>query len=95
MSAFVIVQGKVTDLQQYEQYKLAAPPTVGSAGGSYLVRGGATTSLEGGEVPERTVVLQFDTRDAAVAWYESEQYRAARALRANAAELRMYVVDGA
>ena len=24
-----------------------------------------------------------------------EQYRAARALRANAAELRMYVVDGA
>ena len=95
MSVFVIVQGKVTDVQQYEQYKAAAGPTVVNAGGRYVVRGGDAVALEGGEVPERTVVLQFDDRKAALAWYHSPEYQAARALREHAAELRLYVVDGA
>ncbi len=95
MSVFVIVQGKVTDAQQYEQYKAAAAPTVVNAGGRYVVRGGDTVALEGGEVPERTVVLQFDDREAALAWYHSHEYQAVRALREHAAELRLYVVDGA
>lgn len=95
MPVFVIVQGTVTDVQQYEQYKAAAGPTVVNAGGRYVVRGGETVSLEGGNVPERTVVLQFDDRAAALAWYHSHEYQAARTLREHAAELRMYVVDGA
>lgn len=94
MPAFVIVQGKVTDVQQYEHYKLAAAPTVLDAGGSYLVRGGATTALEGGDPPERTVVLQFDSHEAALAWYHDAAYQAARALREGSADVRLYVVDG-
>lgn len=95
MPVFVIVQGKVTDVQQYEQYKAAAGPTVVNAGGGYVVRGGEATALEGGDVPERTVVLQFDTREAALAWYHGEPYQAARKLREHAADLRLYVVEGA
>ena len=95
MSVFVIVQGKVTDVQQYEQYKAAAGPTVVNAGGRYVVRGGSATALEGGNAPERTVVLQFDDRDAAMAWYHGETYQAARKLREHAADLRLYVVEGA
>lgn len=95
MPAFVIVQGTITDVQQYEHYKGAAAPTVIAAGGSYLVRGGATTSLEGDDAPQRTVVLQFDSSEAAVAWYSSESYQHARTLREGAAQMRLYVVDGA
>lgn len=94
MPAYVIVQGTVTDPEQFEQYKPAAGPAVVGAGGSYIVRGGTTVSLEGGAPPERTTILQFESVEAAVAWYHSAEYTAAKALREGAADMRLYVVEG-
>jgi uncharacterized protein (DUF1330 family) len=94
MPAYVIVQGVVTDAEQFEHYKPASGPTVTAAGGRYIVRGGTAVSLEGGAPPERTTILEFPTMEAAQAWYRSTEYQAARALRDGAAEMRLYVVDG-
>lgn len=94
MPAYVIVQGAVTDADQFEHYKPAAGPTVVGAGGAYIVRGGSTVSLEGDAPPERTTILQFESVEAAVAWYHSAEYTAAKALRAGAADMRLYVIDG-
>ena len=94
MPAYVIVQGVVTDPDQFEHYKPAAGPTVTGAGGKYIVRGGTTVSLEGGAPPERTTILEFPTMEAAQAWYQSAEYQAARALRDGAADMRLYVIDG-
>ena len=47
MPAYLIVDCEVTDFERYEVYKQLAPPAIAKYGGRYLVRGGATTILEG------------------------------------------------
>lgn len=94
MAAYVIYQGEVTDPDRYEQYKTKAAASIVAAGGGYVVRGGAVEVLEGEAPAGRTVVLEFPTRDAALAWYRSEEYTAIRRLRDGAAIARLYVVDG-
>jgi uncharacterized protein (DUF1330 family) len=59
--AYVIVDVEVRDPERYERYKELAPPAIAHYGGRFLARGGATDVLEGDWVPERLVVLQFDS----------------------------------
>ncbi len=94
MSAYVVFEIEVTDPERYERYKALSGPAVAAAGGRYLARGGRTASLEGAAPPRRSVVIEFDSLEAAVAWYEGEAYTAARALREGAATVRAYVVEG-
>jgi uncharacterized protein (DUF1330 family) len=95
VAAYVIYQGEVTDPAQYERYKSEAAASIRAAGGSYVVRGGDVDVLEGDPPSGRTVILEFPTRDAALAWYRSEQYTAARPLREGAAQVHhLYVVEG-
>ncbi len=95
MSAYVVFEIEVTDPERYERYKALSGPAVAAAGGRYLARGGRTASLEGAAPPGRSVVIEFDSLEAAVAWYEGEAYTAARALREGAGTARAYVVEGA
>jgi uncharacterized protein (DUF1330 family) len=94
VSAFVIYQGEVIDPARYEEYRNKAAESIVAAGGRYVVRGGDVEVLEGEPPAGRTVILEFATRDAALAWYRSDEYTAIRKLREGAAKARMYVVDG-
>ena len=94
MVAYVIYQGEVTDPERYEAYKQRVAPNIIAAGGRYIVRAGEVEVLEGEAPPARTVVLEFETKQAAVDWYRSEEYTAIRRLREGAAQARLYVVDG-
>ena len=55
--------------------ELAAPAVIAN-GGRFLVRGGQMIAKEDG-VEQRTVVVEFDSFDTAVATYESDGYKAA------------------
>jgi uncharacterized protein (DUF1330 family) len=94
VTSYVIYQADVHDAARYEDYKKEAAPSVRAAGGRYLVRGSEPLLLEGELPASRTVVLEFPSRQAAVAWYEGEDYTAIRALRHGAADATVYVVDG-
>jgi uncharacterized protein (DUF1330 family) len=94
MAAYVIYTADVTDPKQYELYKDQAAPVVAAHGGAYIVRGGEIDVLEGGSPVGRTVILEFPTMEAARNWYDSHEYRAARALRANAGTASAYIIDG-
>ena len=94
MAAYVIYQGEVLDAERYDAYRPKSAASVAAAGGRYIVRGGDIEALEGGAPPGRTVVIEFPTREAAVAWYRGDEYTAARQLREGAARARIYVVDG-
>jgi uncharacterized protein (DUF1330 family) len=59
------------------------------------VRGGAHETLEGAWRPGRLVVLAFDSVERARAWYESETYAEARALRQRASTGSVLIVEGA
>ena len=50
--------------------------------------------LEGQWQPQRVVVVEFPSFEAAQAFYDSESYRKARAAREGLAEFDMLVVEG-
>lgn len=66
----------ITNPDGYNAYATEVPQTVAAAGGRYLVRGGATTLLEGQTLGERHVVIEFPSREAAEGWYKSAAYQA-------------------
>ena len=93
--AYVIADVRVEDPQRYAGYVALSPAAVAAAGGEFVVRGGRHEVLEGGWTPGRMVVVKFPSFEAAVAFYDSEQYRAARAQRAGAtSQFNMIVVEG-
>jgi uncharacterized protein (DUF1330 family) len=94
MSAYVLVDCDVTDPVRYEEYRQLAPAAIAKYGGRYLVRGGATKVFEGTWQPKRVVVLEFPDVAAAQRFYDSPEYRAARAVRADAATMNLVVVEG-
>jgi uncharacterized protein (DUF1330 family) len=95
MTAYVITDAKVSDVEKYEGYKALTPAAIAAAGGEFLVRGGDHVVLEGDWNPTRVVVLKFASTEAAKAFYNGELYRAARAKRAGATEFfNMIVVQG-
>jgi uncharacterized protein (DUF1330 family) len=94
VAAYVIYQGEVLDAERYEEYRPMAAASIVAAGGRYVVRGGEFDVLEGDPPAGRTVVIEFPTREAAIAWYQGDDYTAARRVRDGAARARMYVVDG-
>ena len=94
-SAYIIIDMQISDPEQYRRYMAAAPAAVKAAGGQYLVRGGRFEVLEGDWQPARMAMLGFPTYEQAKAFYESEQYRQARAQREGAtAFFNMILVEG-
>jgi uncharacterized protein (DUF1330 family) len=93
--AYIIVNMKITDPEQYKQYMAVAPAAVAAAGGEYLVRGGKFEVLEGDWEPARIAMLRFPNFEKAKAFYDDEMYRAARAKRAGTTEFfNMVLVEG-
>lgn len=94
MKAYVIVDVKIADQQRYEDYKKLTPASLLPYGGKFLVRGGATTTLEGDWLPGRVVVLEFPSAQQAQDWWASDAYAPAKAIRQSASETQMILVEG-
>ena len=78
MAGYIIVEIDVTDPVGYEEYKKLAGATVEKYGGKYIVRGGATETLEGDWKPKRIVILQFESVARAKEWLNCDEYREPR-----------------
>jgi uncharacterized protein (DUF1330 family) len=94
MPAYVVVHIDVTDPAQYEEYKKAVPAAIRAHGGRYLVRGGAVEVLEGSHDGRRLVMLEFPSLANVRAWWASPEYQAAKRLRAGAATMDCWAVEG-
>ncbi len=95
MAAYVIVDIEVLEPTGYEEYKKMAAQAVAAYGGKYLARGGKTEVLEGNWKPKRLVVLEFESLERAKAWWASEEYHEAKALRHKTACTSMVAIEGA
>jgi uncharacterized protein (DUF1330 family) len=93
MTAYVVNEIVVTDAEVFQTYVVQVPPTLSAFGGRYLVRSGASQTIEG-EPPGRLVILEFPDRAAALAWRSSPAYAAILPIRDAASTSRVYVVDG-
>ena len=94
MTAYIIVEVDVMDSERYEEYKEMTPPTIAKFGGRFVSRGEKIENLEGARDPARIVIIEFETRELAKSWWESEDYRPARELRQKIAATRMILVNG-
>lgn len=74
MAVYFIVRIEVTDPENYVKYASKTLELVQAAGGDILVKGGAQEVLEG-NAPDRHVIVQFPTKEAAMAWYNSPGYQ--------------------
>jgi len=94
MPAYIIVEVSIHSPKEYEDYKKLTPASLIPFEGKFVVRGGQAENLEGDWNPERIVVLEFPTLEKAKAWWNSEQYAPAKALRHRTAYSKMIVVPG-
>ena len=74
-------------------YAKLAGPAILAHGGRFLARGGTARTYEHG-LDQRTVVVEFDSVDQAVATYESAAYREALAALAGGAERDFRILEG-
>jgi uncharacterized protein (DUF1330 family) len=76
MAAYFIVQFVVNDPRLYREYQKVAGPTIGAFGGQVVAYDVAAETLEGTPPGPHTVIVQFESTDAAKAWYKSPEYQA-------------------
>ena len=74
----------VHDQAAMDRYVAEVPATVARHGGEYVVVGGPWQVVEGDWRPAYPVLIRFDDLEAANRWYESDDYRALKALRLGA-----------
>lgn len=94
MAAYLIVEVSIHNPAEYEDYKKLTPGSLKNYQGKFIVRGAKTECLEGEWNPERIVVLEFPTVELAKAWWASEEYAPAKALRQRTAHTKMLLVEG-
>lgn len=94
MSTYVIAEIEVTDPDGYAEYAPLANASVLRHGGRFVVRGGPAEIIEG-DWSGRMVVLEFESLEAARAWYDSDDYQACLPLRLQNSKGRMIAVEGA
>ena len=91
---YIYAEIEVTDPAVYEEYRKRVPATIAAFGGRYAVRIGDPQVLEGDRDVKRSVILEFDSRERALEWYDSEQYRDVKALRLRSAKTHVVLYTG-
>ncbi len=92
--AYVILTEAVKDEAGMAAYSKAAAPSLSGDGVSVLAADASPQTLEGDWHGDRTVVLEFESVEAAENWYTSPEYEKAKPLRHAAAETNAVIVKG-
>ena len=92
---WVVAYRLVTNELALKAYAALAIPAIESFGGRFLT--GSTSQLQHHEagLQERTIIVEFDSYDIALAAYTSESYRKALQVLGTAAERDFRIVEGA
>ena len=93
-AGYLIANVRVTNPEQYAEYRKWSTAAYEVHQAEICVRGGAVEVIEGDWVPERVVIAKFPSVAAAKAFYDSPEYGKARAAREGAAIMRLVIVEG-
>ena len=91
---YVIFTEDIHDEAQINAYVQQAIPTILQAGGQVVVADDAPEQIEGSWHGKRTVILQFESVEAARNWYESAEYQGLAGQRHAAADSNAVIVVG-
>ncbi len=93
MSAYLVANYRITNPEGYAAYPPAVAPTLEPFGGELVVADFNSEAIEGQPLPV-TIVVKFPSKDAAKAWYQSDEYQAVVNLRTDNTEGFVVFVDG-
>ena len=94
MPAYFVLHNRVTDDEGLQAYLPKAVESLMAHGAEILVVADDSTVVEGSTDLPRTIVIKFESREQAMAWYDSPEYREALPLRLAATEGYGVLVDG-
>jgi uncharacterized protein (DUF1330 family) len=84
---------QVKDPDKLAAYAKLAGPAIQNGGGKFLARAPAAKAYEDGKA-ERTVIIEFDSVEQAVAMHDSAEYKKALDALADGAVRDMRIVPG-
>ena len=93
MSVYLIFEIQITDPEKFEEYRKLVPPVIDRYGGKYLVRGGPAKNVEGDWIPERIVILEFDSEQVASEFLHSAEYAPIKMIRMESSTSRGIMVE--
>jgi len=94
MSVYVVAQGRIEDRKKLDEYVGKVLPTISAGGGRVLAFDETPEVVEGEIDHPRTVILEFDSREAFRAWYDSADYQEILPLRLDSAPGSLILVKG-
>ena len=94
MSGYAIFNLNVNNPENYKEYIDKVKPTAEKFGGEYLVRGGASETIEGSWQHPRTVVMKFPSYEKAKEWYNSDEYKPIKQIRLDNADSNGMIIEG-
>jgi uncharacterized protein (DUF1330 family) len=92
--AYIITEIEVINQEAQKAYLPKVSEAVKLTGGTFLVRGGKISALEGGEAPKRVTVQVYDSFQKAQASRTLPAWTALKAERDKAIKAKSYVVEG-
>jgi len=82
----------ISDPEKLAAYAKIAGPAVQAMGGRFLARGGVAKTYEAG-LDQRTVMIEFETVQQAIAAHDSAEYQRALQALGNGAERDIRIVE--
>ena len=83
----------VSDAEKLARYVELAGPAMSASGGRFLARGTPAAAFEAGVI-ERTIVIEFESVEKAVATYEGPAYQAALEALGDGAVRDIRIIEG-
>jgi uncharacterized protein (DUF1330 family) len=91
---YLLIEIKIIHRELYSKYIRKVHEVVTMHGGRYLVRGGKVTPLSGDWVPERIIVIEFETIEQLRKCFNSAEYLELAPLREQSTESRAIILEG-
>ena len=94
MNGYVVIDTEVIDQHAFSEFVERIPGAMAANGGRFVVRGGQSQVAEGDWTPQRLVIMEFESYEAANAFLDSDEYTALDELRHKAVKSNVVVVEG-
>jgi uncharacterized protein (DUF1330 family) len=91
---YIVAELTVSDWEAFRPYRDQAGATVRAYSGRFLVRGGDPVLVEGEDAAGLVVIVEFDSPERVMEWYNSPEYQAILPNRLENANTRLLLATG-
>jgi uncharacterized protein (DUF1330 family) len=95
VAVIAVANIKIADLEEYKKsgYLEHAGKSATMYGGTYIVRAGPSSVVEGSPKVERVIMIEFPSKERFLDWYNSQEYAPWKKIRHTLAESDMFIIE--